>query len=85
MTADCEDDAPDYDPKNFAPGTYGCHEALHVANMMVEMLERHLGDHPAILSNPEWKARVDRAADELASLYQEIGAAHVEKTSDPQA
>jgi hypothetical protein len=49
------------------------------------MLGRHLGAHPAILSNSDWKARVDRAAGELASLYQEIGAVHLDQVPDTAA
>lgn len=70
--------AADHDPAGFAPGTHGCHEALHVTDMMVDILDRHLRQHPAILSRPAWAARVDRAMEELATLYQEIGAAHLD-------
>lgn len=67
----------------FASGIFGCHEALHVTNMMAEMLKRHLGRRLAITACPEWKAHVDRAADELASLYQAIGAVHFDGNSEP--
>lgn len=61
---------------NYAPGSMGCHEALHMANMMADTLDRQLLTHPAILLNPAWYARVWRACDELGALYQEIGAVH---------
>jgi hypothetical protein len=64
------------DPAEFAPGTFGCHEALHVTNMMGEVLEMYLAQHPAIQANPAWRARVEQAQEELAALYQEIGVAH---------
>lgn len=70
--ADLENDAS----AKFAPGSMGCHEALHMANMMADTLERQLLTHPAILLNPAWYARVWRACDELGALYQEIGAVH---------
>ena len=60
----------------FAPGSMGCHEALHMANMMADTLDRQLLTHPAIILNPVWYARVWRACDELGALYQEIGAVH---------
>jgi hypothetical protein len=60
----------------FAPGTMGCHEALHMANAMADTLDRQLLTHPAIILNPAWYARVWRACDELGALYQEIGAVH---------
>lgn len=63
------------DPANFAPGTFGCHEALHSCHVMLSIIESHLANHPAILLNADWYRRVARATDELAKLYQEIGAA----------
>lgn len=65
----------DASPK-FAPGTMGCHEALHMANALADTLDRQLLTHPAIILNPAWYARVSRACDELGALYQEIGATH---------
>lgn len=59
----------------YGPGTFGDHEALHVANLILGLIERELAEHPAILLQPEWYAHVRRAQDELSSLYQKIGAA----------
>jgi hypothetical protein len=70
--ADLEKDAG----AKFAPGTMGCHEALHMSNVLADTLDRQLLTHPAIILNPAWYARVGRACDELGTLYQEIGAAH---------
>ena len=55
----------------------GCHEALHMANMLADTIDRQLLTHPAILLNPHWYARVWRACDELGALYQKIGPVHV--------
>lgn len=60
----------------FAPGSMGCDEALHTANVMADTLERHLLTHPAITLNPDWYARVSRACHELGARYQEIGTEH---------
>jgi hypothetical protein len=38
-------------PENFAPGTFGCHEALYTAYLMFSFLEQNLLKHPAILHN----------------------------------
>jgi hypothetical protein len=76
-------DEREYDPADFAPGSQGCHEALHTTYMLADILSKHLSEHPAILSHPEWKARVDRAAEELEALYQEIGAAHLDANDLP--
>jgi hypothetical protein len=63
----------------YTPGTPGCHEALHVANLAVRLIENELCQHGAIISNADWYRRARRAQDELAALYQEIGAAHLAK------
>jgi hypothetical protein len=62
---------------NYTPGSMGCHEALHMANLMADTLDRHLLNHPAIVLNASWYARVWRACNELGALYQEIGDAHI--------
>ncbi|MBN8997696.1 MAG: hypothetical protein J0H94_21010 [Rhizobiales bacterium] len=67
----------------YGPESFGCHEALHVANIVVNLIDRELRAHPAILQNADWYAHVRRAQDELWALYQKIGAAHVEGT-DPR-
>ena len=63
----------------FAPGTHGCHEALHMAAVLVGMVDRELAEHPAVKANPAWKALADRAGRALADLYQAIGAEHLDK------
>ncbi|ASY64643.1 hypothetical protein SJ05684_c32210 [Sinorhizobium sojae CCBAU 05684] len=40
--------------EKFAPGSHGCHEALHVASMLGDLVEGQLCNHPAVLLNPEW-------------------------------
>lgn len=65
-------------PRNpMKPGGFGCHEALHMTSVIIDMLEKHLIDHPAIELNPEWSAKADAAMDILCDLYQDIGAAHI--------
>jgi hypothetical protein len=61
----------------FAPGTLGCHEALHTASVLLAMLEQHLMDHPAIAAQPAWYASASRAHRHLYELYQAIGADHL--------
>lgn len=65
------------DPKDFAPGTFGCHEALHMASVLARWVEEALAEHPAVKARPEWKALADRAVDALADLYQKISEEHV--------
>jgi hypothetical protein len=61
----------------FGPGGFGCQEALHASHIIVDMIQRHLIDHPSIILNADWYARARRAQDEIGSLYQTIGEAHV--------
>lgn len=63
--------------EKFAPGTFGCHEALHVASMLGDLVEGQLCNHPAVLLNPEWYALAEKAQDVLFDLYQAIGNAHL--------
>ena len=61
---------------NFTPGSFGCHEALHVAYMLGEMVERYLVDHPSIQQDPAWLAKATLAMNTLGDLYQSIGEHH---------
>lgn len=65
------------DIKQFSPGTHGCHEALHVASMLMEMVDEYLCGHTAIRLRPQWQAKADAARDALFDLYQGIGAEHM--------
>src|SRR5947209_6801612 len=53
----------------------GCHEALHMASVVQDIVERHVLNHPAIVLNPDWYRRAYHASTELAALYQDIGRA----------
>jgi hypothetical protein len=59
------------------PGSFGCHEALHLALVFGEMVGSYLGEHPAIEANPEWKALADKASQALFDLYQAIAQEHL--------
>lgn len=61
----------------YEPGTFGCHEALHMASVIINMVDENLCSHPAIEQNPEWKAKACEASDALYDLYQMIGAKHL--------
>jgi hypothetical protein len=62
---------------DFAPGTFGCHEALHMAHVLAELVEMRLCEHPAIQANAHWQERAATAAAALHELYQAIGRAHL--------
>lgn len=61
----------------FTPGTHGCHEALHLAYVFADLVDRHLVEHPAVQGNTRWCGLATQAASALAKLYQEIGAVHL--------
>jgi hypothetical protein len=63
-------------PQGFEPGTFGCHEALHLASTFMNMVEEHLAEHPAVRANPEWEALATTAVRALADLYHAIREAH---------
>lgn len=61
----------------YKPGTFGCHEALHMAAFFAQAVETELAEHPAIGHNPEWRALAAAAVENLAALYQAIGGEHL--------
>ena len=65
-------DEPDY-----KPGSFGCHEALHMASYLAAAVDEELCDHPAIQLNPEWKKLAEEASDKLIALYNAIGKEHL--------
>jgi hypothetical protein len=75
-----QDETLDLD--KFKPGTFGCHEALHVASILTEEVYDRLAEHPAILQNPEWYRQAKLAGEHLFNLYQMIGAAHLPDVED---
>lgn len=68
-------DKPEH-PEYFAPGSLGCHEALHMASFFADSVDRELCEHPAIALNPHWSALAAQAAKALADLCQAIGKEH---------
>ena len=60
------------------PGSYGCHEALHLTHVFAEIIEEYLAQHPAIRRNSDWAAAADNATATLHNLYQAIGVEHNE-------
>lgn len=61
----------------YGPGSFGCHEALHMASVCHGMIDEHLCGHPAIVQNEKWSALAEKAASALFDLYQAIGAEHL--------
>lgn len=64
--------------ERFGPGSFGCHEVMHVADILAGLVENQLCNHSAILRDPRWFRLAAEARDCLARLYQEIGAVHLD-------
>ncbi len=62
----------------YAPGSFGCHEAMHMASALTSAVSRELLEHGAVLAKPEWFALANRAADALNDLHQAIAAVHMD-------
>ncbi len=67
----------DVDLQQFAPGTFGCHEAMHTASLMLDMTDDHLLQHHAILADPEFYRLAGNVHEALFALYQAIGEKHL--------
>ncbi|MBB5573067.1 MULTISPECIES: hypothetical protein [Rhizobium] len=67
----------DVDLAQFAPGTFGCHEAMHTTSLMLDMTDDHLLQHPAILAIPEFYRLAGDVHEALFALYQAIGEKHL--------
>lgn len=65
-------------PKGYGPGSFGCHEALHMASFFLDAFERGLYEHPAIEANQKWKAAAGQVMADLHTLYQAIGREHLQ-------
>jgi len=63
--------------QRFAPGSFGCHEIMHVSQMLAGLVEDQLCNHSAVLRDPRWFKLACQARDSLSRLYQEIGAVHL--------
>ncbi len=70
-------EAPEHDPEQYQPGSFGCHEALHTTSLLMESVPRQLLNHPTILHDPEFYALTSEAHTALFDLYQAIGAKHL--------
>lgn len=66
----------------YAPGSFGCHEALHTTSVAMDMIDGHVLEHPAIVANPEWFRLAAEAHGALFALYQAIGELHLPAMGD---
>lgn len=52
---------------------YHWHEALHVANIVADLFERHLAEHPAVQGDPTLKQHAEKLTAALYGFYQLVG------------
>ena len=64
--------------QRFGPGSFGCHEAMHVAEILAGVVERELCNHSAVLRDPYWNKFARRACDNLAQLHFAMDAVHLD-------
>jgi hypothetical protein len=74
---DCAESGVNIDER-FGPGSFGCHEAMHVADILAGLVHNQLCNHSAVLLDPRWFRLAAEARDSLARLYQEIGEVHLD-------
>ena len=63
--------------ERFGPGSFGCHEAMHLARVLAGLIERELCTQSAVLRDPRWYACARRASDNLAQLSFAMGSEHL--------
>lgn len=66
------------DDEDVGPGTFSCHEAMHMTAFFMTSVEEALCNHPSVLTNPEWYALSREALNKLFELYRTIGNDHTE-------
>lgn len=64
--------------ERFGPGSFGCHEAMHVTQLVVDLIERQLVQHSAVLLNPVWYAQVREAQGLLYHAYSAAADQHLD-------
>lgn len=62
----------------YAPGSFGCHELLDRVNLMGDLVEGQVLEHPSCALRAEWHQLAERAVEALRELYQRIGAEHLD-------
>jgi len=59
------------------PGTMSYHEALHTTSIVMDSVERHIMDHPAIVADKDAYHLAHNAFSSLFNLYQYLGEKHL--------
>ncbi len=62
---------------HYTSSSFGFHEAVHTASIVLDLVDDQLLHHPAIAGNSEWFRLAARASEALFNLYQSMGAAQL--------
>jgi len=65
------------DPEKFKPGSFGCHELLDRTNLIINMIDREILQHPSCQMNPKWLKLANKASEALGKLYVAVGTKHL--------
>lgn len=78
LEAICRDynSTPEEIRERFQPGSHGCHEAMHTASLLMDLLDNRLAEHPTVVLVPEWHQLAATAHDAIFNLYRSISDAH---------
>lgn len=63
--------------EKYAPGSFGCHEVLHMTSFFIDSIDEELVEHPSIKANEEWLRLAASALETLHDLYSAIGRQHL--------
>lgn len=75
LTAIAVEQEPGWEAR-YAPGSFGCHELLDRVNMLGDLVEGRVLEHPSCALRAEWHHLAAQAVEALRELYQRIGAEH---------
>lgn len=83
------DEDPDIDDstwrERFEPGTFGCHEALHMSSVFRDMVDEQLLQHPSVLMDEEAFRLAYKAQEYLFYTYQRLGEIHLNSDGENPA
>lgn len=61
---------------------FSAHEVLHVASIMSDFFDRHLGSHRFVEAHPALRAEAERISEALGDFYQLCGSVASDESSE---
>jgi len=62
----------------YGPGSFGCHEAVHVTHLVIDLLDSQLANHSAVLLDPQWYSSIREAQSLLYRAYNVAAGKHLD-------